>query len=415
MNIPDRVTATAPQLLDDSQAQKVLAELGRILAGPTFRSSKRCQEFLRYVVEETVAGRAERLKERTVGMELFGRGPDYDPSSDAIVRVRASEVRRRLAQHYEQTQEPGALRIDLPPGSYIPDFRWAPAQVAPAPVAPGVPRSGRRWWPAALLLLPVAAGLAGWAMWPAASAFAEFWRPMVESSHPVVVCLGQPVVYTFSKRVHEQYAARIPQAKPRGPYVLPLAELEFTAQDILPVPDQYVGAGSAAAAMAAGNVLARFTKRSQLRIGNEFSAVDLKNNPVLLVGAFSNAWSLHVQERFPFRFVQEKSRRGIREMVGERREWFLDALQGNGRTPEDYAIVVRTFDAGTHEPLMMVAGVTQYGTQAAAEFVSSETEMEKALAQAPADWARKNIQLLLRVSVMGNTPGRAQFVALHTW
>jgi hypothetical protein len=64
---------------------------------------------------------------------------------------------------------------------------------------------------------------------------------------------------------------------------------------------------------------------------------------------------------------------------------------------------------------MMVAGVTQYGTQAAAEFFSSEPDMEKALAQAPSDWPGKSIQILLRVAVMGNTPGRAQFVALHTW
>jgi hypothetical protein len=367
------------------------------------------------VVAETVAGRGDRLKERIVGMELFGRGADYDPSSDAIVRVRASEVRRRLSQHYEQGERPRVVRIELPLGSYVPEFRWMASEPVAPPAPPVAERSWRWWWLGAALSVPLAALLAGWAMRPAPSRFEQFWQPMVASSHPVVVCLGQPVVYTFSKRVHEQYTARSPQPKARGPYVLPLAELEFTAQDVLPVPDQYVGAGSAAAAMAAGNVLARFAKRSQLRIGNEFSAFDLKNYPVLLVGAFSNAWSLHVQERFPFRFVQENSRRGIRETVGERREWFLHELQPNGRTPEDYAMVVRTFDGSTGEPLMMVAGVTQYGTQAAAEFFSSEPDMEKALAQAPSDWPGKSIQILLRVAVMGNTPGRAQFVALHTW
>ncbi len=401
--------------LSDAQQQAILAEMATVLAGPSFRTSKRCQEFLRYVIEETIAGRGEKLKERTVGMELFARGPNYDPSSDAIVRVRASEVRKRLTQHYDQAGRPEALRLELPAGSYVPEFHWTSIEPAPLPAVIAAPSSPNRRWLLALLLLPVVAALTAWALRPDPSPFDDFWRPMVASSHPVVVCLGQPVVYSFSKRVHEQYAARAPQPPRRGPYVLPLAELDFTATDILPVPDQYVGAGSAAAAMRAGNLLAGYAKRTQLRIGNEFSAFDLKHYPVLLVGAFSNAWSLHVQERFPFRFVQEQSRRGIRETVGSRREWFLDELQPNGRTPEDYAIVARTFDSGTDEPLMVVAGVTQYGTQAAAEFVASKPDLEKALAQAPQNWPQKNVQILLRVSVVGNTPGKAQFVALHTW
>lgn len=401
--------------MPDSEQQLILQELETILSGAAFRTSKRCQEFLRYVVEQTVAGRAETLKERTVGLELFGRGPDYDPSSDAIVRVRASEVRKRLAQHYDQAGRSGVVRIDLPPGSYVPELQSITASPSPAPVQLPVPsQPGRRWLPA-LLLLPVAAAFLAWAIGPGASRFDEFWRPMIASSHPVVVYLGQPVVYSFSKRVHEQYGKRSPQPKGRGPYILPLTELDFTAKDILPVPDQYVGAGSAAAAMQVGNLLAGFTKRTQLRVGNEFSAFELKNYPVVLVGAFSNAWSLHVQERFPFRFVQEGSRRGIRETVGERRHWFLDELQPNGRTPEDYAIVVRTFDSGTEEPLMMVAGVTQYGTQAAAEFIASRPDLEKALAGAPENWPEKNIQILLRIAVVGNTPGKAQFIALHSW
>ncbi len=386
-----------------------------ILNGASFRTSKRCQEFLRYVVDETVAGRAEKLKERTVGVELYARGPDYDPSSDAIVRVRASEVRKRLHQHYDQGERSGGVRIDLPSGAYVPEFHWIAAGPSAVPELAPAPGRPRRWWLMGLVLIPVGAALIAWAFRPGPSTFDEFWRPMVASPNPVVVCLGQPVVYNFSKRVHEQYAKRSPRPTPRGPYVLPLADLDFTAKDVLPVPDQYVGAGSAAAAMQAGNLLAGFAKRTQLRIGNDFSAYDLKNYPVLLVGAFSNAWSLHVQEKFPFRFVQEQSRRGIRETVGQRRQWFLDELQPNGRTPEDYAIVARTFDSGTDEPLVMVAGVTQYGTQAASEFVVSRPDLEKALAMAPTDWPRKNIQILLRVTVVGNTPGKAKFVALHSW
>src|SRR5579871_2587409 len=75
---------------------RIREELDRILASPEFRTSKRSQEFLRYVVEHTLQGESDLLKERTIGVDVFGRPADYDPSDDATVRVRAGEVRKRL-------------------------------------------------------------------------------------------------------------------------------------------------------------------------------------------------------------------------------------------------------------------------------------------------------------------------------
>jgi len=76
----------------------VAQTLDHILASPAFRNSKQCQKFLRYVVEHSQAGAEEMLKERTIGVEVFGREPDYETGDDPCVRVRATEVRKRLAR-----------------------------------------------------------------------------------------------------------------------------------------------------------------------------------------------------------------------------------------------------------------------------------------------------------------------------
>ncbi len=75
--------------------------LAAVLTSPAFAPSKRCQEFLRFVVEESLSGRAATIKERTIATAVFGRNGSYEPSEDSIVRVKAVEVRRRLAAFYE--------------------------------------------------------------------------------------------------------------------------------------------------------------------------------------------------------------------------------------------------------------------------------------------------------------------------
>jgi len=108
---------------------EVEQELERICQSSFFRSSKRSCEFLRYVVRVALDGRIDSLKERSIGIDLLGRDISYDPSSDATVRVRANEVRKRLASYYNAGPAAGAFRIELPVGSYVPCF-------TPAPVLP---------------------------------------------------------------------------------------------------------------------------------------------------------------------------------------------------------------------------------------------------------------------------------------
>jgi hypothetical protein len=176
-------TREKPLQLSDSREDAVREELAGLLGGAAFRTSKRCRDFLEYVVERTLKGLTESLKERSIGVELFQLPPDFDAGQHTIVRVTANEVRKKLAQHYMTGNgAPHPVRIELPPGSYRAEFRWEspempPAEqpqvpTLPAPVVPDVPAAPisppltRRSWQALFAVgggsLAVASALGLW-------------------------------------------------------------------------------------------------------------------------------------------------------------------------------------------------------------------------------------------------------------
>src|SRR5437867_4174239 len=120
--------------------RQVREELDRVLAGHEFRSSKRSQDFHRYVTENTLQGHGDMLKERTIGIEVFGRSTSYEPSDDATVRVKAGEVRKRLGIYYSGEGAHNPVRIELPSGTYVPEFRIvAPETPSVVPIRPPAP------------------------------------------------------------------------------------------------------------------------------------------------------------------------------------------------------------------------------------------------------------------------------------
>jgi TolB-like protein/Tfp pilus assembly protein PilF len=124
--------------LSAEQVRSARNHLEEIIASSAFAGSKRSQDFLRLIVEHALAGRFESLKERMIGAEMFGRPVGYDTANDAVVRVKATEVRRKLAQFYSDATESSPVRIELPPGSYLPKFHWEPlprAQVEALPAS----------------------------------------------------------------------------------------------------------------------------------------------------------------------------------------------------------------------------------------------------------------------------------------
>src|ERR1051326_4347436 len=121
-----------------SQIQQLLAE---ILGSAPFRTSRQCQDLFRFIVEHSLAGSEDSLRERVIGIEVFGRAPDYDTADDPVVRLRAADVRKRLAQYY-QSRVGGVWlwEIEIPTGSYKAQFHPTEATLSPVPsLATGTP------------------------------------------------------------------------------------------------------------------------------------------------------------------------------------------------------------------------------------------------------------------------------------
>jgi adenylate cyclase len=131
----------------------VRRQLEQILGSPDFDAPRRSRQFLRFVVEETLAGRGEAITQATIATQVFGRKDDFDAIVDPIVRIQAGRVRRSLERYYLLSGQQDLVRIELPKGSYVPVFRGAPE--APGrghrtgSVVPEEGVAGRAWdgWP----------------------------------------------------------------------------------------------------------------------------------------------------------------------------------------------------------------------------------------------------------------------------
>jgi hypothetical protein len=383
-------------------ATSIREELDRVLASPEFRTSKRSQDFLKYVVEHALSGQADLLKERTIGIEVFGRSTDYDPGEDATVRVKAGEVRKRLGLYYAEQGAHDPLRIELPLGTYIPEFRSGETPLArpepqlvpqPAEAVQGVkpvPR-GPRLVALAALLCFLGAGIFWLRTRPGSAPLDQFWGPVVTGSAPVLVCAAYVPVYGLDRDTNPA---------PR-------------AEDFVALTDQFVGGGDLIAVSRLSTMLTRMGRPFRLKVGNDVSFQDLRTGPAILVGYSYTRWKEISRE---LRFFIDGTRRpiGITDN-GAPTAWSLPNLPADRRTDEDYAIVSRVFHADTHAMLVEIAGITQYGTDAAADLVSSPDLMAEALNKAPRGWQQRNLQLVLHVKVIAGSPSSPKVVAAHFW
>jgi len=388
--------ARSPQL----SPEVVREELGRVLTSSEFRTSKRSQEFLRYVVEHVLNGQAELLKERTIGIEVFGRSLDYDPGEDATVRVKAGEVRKRLGLYYSEEGSLDPLRIELPLGTYVPAFHPVEAgpivsdsaahevHVRPEPTAKA---RGHLWIGLAALLCFVAAGIIWLRSKPANTALDQFWGPVLTGEAPVLLSASFVPVYGLDTDAHP---------KPRR-------------EDFVLLNDQFVGGGDLIAISRLSAMLTRMGRPYRLKVGNEVSFQDLRTGPAILVGYSYTRWREISRE---MRFFIDGTRHpiGITD-GGAPTQWSLPNLPADRHTDEDYAIISRVFHPDTRSMLVEVAGITQYGTDAAADLVTNAELMTEALRGAPAGWQQKNLQLVLRVKVISGSPSSPRVVATHFW
>lgn len=128
----------APEDTDAAPGPEAIRQqLERILASPQFASAPSIGKMLRFVVEHALDGTADRLKEYVLGVEVFGRGGDFDPRQDTIVRVQGRRLRDRLDDYYREQGVSDPVGIDLPKGHYVPTFHWRKKPPVPAPVLDG--------------------------------------------------------------------------------------------------------------------------------------------------------------------------------------------------------------------------------------------------------------------------------------
>jgi len=188
-----------PQELSAEQVNSVRSALELVLSSHAFAGSKQCQDFLRMVVERALTAEVNPLPERMIGVELFGRPADYDIANDAVVRVRAAELRKRLAQYYRESALSPVVQMELPPGSYVPEFHWSPqtkvedrafATPSPTPVA-------QPWRLKAALTTFAVLGIVilGFVVW-------FQLRPKPQSVNAVWLSLGLPEGVTLHRNWH---------------------------------------------------------------------------------------------------------------------------------------------------------------------------------------------------------------------
>ena len=404
--------------LKPEEAASVRAHLATLLESDAFRGSERSKQFLTFVVERTLEGRQSEIKERTIGTDLFGRPADYDMVGDSIVRVKANEVRRRLGRFYSEFGD-APIRIELAAGSYVPLIRRpnsedAASGAAPPPaVAEALPTGGR-----AKRLLVAAAAIAAVGVvlaavfairWKTPGAMDSFWEPVVASSEAPIVRLPDYQSYIFSRQGQEALDNARPDATS-----LPIGPGEYRK-----VLGFHVSTPTFHAAMDVALFLERKGRTPQLRIGADLAPAELRRHPVIAVSSRPSEWAMAEASGMRFRFRPIQGPTTSPYMIEDRSHpeagWRVDNIYPFESQTSDYALVSRTFDSSTRNVSVSVSGLTSFGSQAAAAFLTNPDGWERIVTEAPSDWTRRNLQIVLRSALVGRTPSTARVVAVYCW
>ncbi|MEO8592596.1 MAG: hypothetical protein ABI759_04670 [Candidatus Solibacter sp.] len=398
----------------------VQAQLAKILGSPHFRQSKRSQGLLRCVVEAALAGEQNSLKERQIGAAVFGRDTAYDTAQDPVVRNAAIEVRKRLAQYYLEPEHTCELRIELPTGSYLPSFTVeAPAAEPPKAVEPPRRHASRRVYVAALIL--VLMGAAGAVLWGArttpGSQLDAFWEPLFRDRKTIQIAIGQPTrLYRFvgprMEELNRVFGGPPTAGRPASSESISGGEMAWVAPEYLFMRDALSAFKVASWVQARGRAY-------QLMPVAQTNYSRIRHEPLVAIGAFNNAWSMRVTAELRFVCNQRTIDGVAYHYISDRRnpaafDWKV-AQPAGGTMGEDYAIVTRVFDSATEKTVISVAGIETYGTLAASEFVTDAEYLGPALAAAPRDWRRRNVQFVLGTKIIDGTPGPPRVLASYFW
>jgi len=304
----------------EEKRNAILAQVGRILSDPLFQHSKRYPSILRYIVTETLEGRAEQLKERTLGMELFGREPDYDTNDDHVVRTTVGEVRRRLEQYYHKPGHENEIRIDLPLGSYVAEFK-APEEIPPATAK--VPSHPKRfpYLIAAVGVCVILLAVSVWSgFWRQKTALDSFWDPVLNESSSALICIGQNGPAIDAER-NLPYLLES-QEREASKRVLPRAERNVTIDEFTKNPSWSLHLADVLTTLKIAGYLQVKKKPYRCQSAALTTFADLRNGPSIFIGGFNNPWSMRLMSQMRFSFESSGSIYYIKDQQApSRRDW----------------------------------------------------------------------------------------------
>lgn len=454
--IDPRINEIASVIGSQEDVAGLQRHLQEILEGAAFKGSPRSGQFLRHIVDEAIAGHFDSLKERVIGVEVFGRSPSYDTGEDAIVRVTASEVRKRLLQHYGRAGEHSSYRISLPPGSYVPkitheqrnsvDFvshvegpKSAPANPAfpyqPPPAETSIPaaevparRSSKRLsrWLIAVPLAALAGLVVVFSLWSRSHqadkrfAFAFPWSMLFNSQHSIQLITSDPNIaeiqgFTGGQISLSDYANHkyIPH-----PELLTPEESRFCR--VILRGDKASTVDTPIAVNIAQLAQSRF-KKLNVRAARNIQLSDLQtdDNFVLLGSPRSNPWSNLLNDHLDFRFEYDKTLakeviQNVHPHPGEQASYVATAP--GWATGQSFAIIAFLQNPDQSGQALILAGENGEGTEAAGKLITDQARLDETLQKCDIsrDGPPHYFEILLRVNTLAGSPSHFEPLACHT-
>jgi hypothetical protein len=434
----------------EQDAARLHKHLKEVIEGEAFKGSHRSGQFLTYIVEESIAGRFTALKERVIGVKLFGRDPSYDTGEDAIVRVTASDVRRRLLQHYGKYGFTSEFRISLPLGSYIPEITRerlktasdrSPVAVPELPVAAPVPfttphvvgpleppeplpRRGTRWLLFTALIIGCNAVLWGifWSHFsrPGSTAVSILpWPAFFQSPRSTKLITSDPNIVEIQEVAGSSvslsdYANQrfIPNLGSLSPLVVSFCR-DILRGDKAAAVDTRVIASIAELAQSA-------SKKINVQVARDVRLSDLyaDENFIFTGSPRSNLWTILFEDQLDFRFVYDHEShqeiiRNVHPRAGESSSYVPTAK--GWATGQSFATVSFVQSPGKDGQVLILAGANGEGTAAAGELVTNGPRLSSALKSCGISSPQpvRHFQLLLRLNTMAGSPSNVDVLACH--
>lgn len=417
----------------ESNRTDIEAQLEKMIASRHFRNSKRYPSLLRFIVDQTLEGKSDLLKERNLGTYVFGKPSDYDTNADPIVRVTAGEIRKRIAQYYQDPGHEDEWRIELPLGSYVPHFSRpthdAPAirlsedhgrasEVENATTATGADNSAnmvrptraraRRktvllWGLAATVLL--LSGIAGNRFLVYRSnevGLRSFWTPILSSNQHVLIVMG---VHSLQNG-EADITTDVPSSS--GDLSKQNMLASMTEWDMVPISDIISYSKIT-------DLLTRQSHPYRLKGSAETTLEELREGPVILIGGLDNVWTMRLTSGLRFNFFRNGQ---ISSTILDRQDpsktFTFSNTQLAHADSRDYAIVASYFAPTIGQRVVVAAGIGKSGTQAAAEFLTSNDDLKPWLI---GDGSKrpKNVELVLSTDILNGEPAPPSVVASTYW